>query len=42
MTEAGQAVYPLPVFTNTWSVQPEDKAPGDYPTSGQFHVPIAT
>ncbi len=32
ITEAGKAVYPLPVFTNTWIVQPEDKGPGDYPT----------
>ena len=34
MTAAGKAVYPLPVFTNTWIVQPEDKGPGDYPTGG--------
>jgi hypothetical protein len=34
MTEAGKAEYPLPVFTNTWIVQPEDKGPGDYPTGG--------
>ena len=32
MTEAGKAEYPLPVFTNSWIVQPEDKGPGDYPT----------
>ena len=32
MTAAGKAEYPLPVFTNTWIVQPEDKGPGDYPT----------
>lgn len=32
MTEAGKVEYPLPVFTNTWIVQPEDKGPGDYPT----------
>jgi len=32
ITEAGKAVYPLPVYTNTWIVQPEDKGPGDYPT----------
>lgn len=31
---AGKAVYPLPVFTNTWIVQPEDKGPGDYPSGG--------
>lgn len=34
MTEAGKQVYPLPVFTNTWIVQPEDKGPGDYPSGG--------
>lgn len=34
MTAAGKAAYPLPVFTNTWIVQPEDKGPGDYPTGG--------
>jgi len=32
MTVAGKAEYPIPVFTNTWIVQPEDKGPGDYPT----------
>jgi len=32
MTAAGKAVYPLPVYTNSWIVQPEDKGPGDYPT----------
>lgn len=34
MTAAGKAAYPLPVFTNTWIVQPEDKGPGDYPSGG--------
>ena len=34
MTAAGKAEYPLPVFTNTWIVQPEDKGPGDYPSGG--------
>jgi hypothetical protein len=34
MTAAGKAVYPLPVFTNTWIVQPEDRGPGDYPSGG--------
>ena len=29
-----QAEYPIPVFTNTWIVQPEDKGPGDYPSGG--------
>ena len=32
MTEAGKAEYPIPVYTNTWIIQPEDKGPGDYPT----------
>jgi Domain of unknown function (DUF5597)/Beta-galactosidase len=34
MTDAGKKSYPLPVFTNTWIVQPEDKGPGDYPSGG--------
>ena len=34
ITKAGKAEYPLPVFTNTWIVQPEDQGPGDYPTGG--------
>ena len=34
ITAAGKAAYPLPVFTNTWIVQPEDKGPGDYPSGG--------
>jgi len=34
MTAAGKAVLPLPVFTNTWIVQPKDKGPGDYPSGG--------
>jgi Domain of unknown function (DUF5597)/Beta-galactosidase len=34
MTAAGKAAYPLPVFTNTWIVQPEDRGPGDYPSGG--------
>ena len=34
MTAAGKAEYPLPVFTNTWIVQPEDRGPGDYPSGG--------
>jgi hypothetical protein len=32
VTRAGKAEYPLPVFTNTWIVQPEDRGPGDYPS----------
>ena len=34
MAAAGKAVLPLPVFTNTWIVQPEDRGPGDYPSGG--------
>ncbi len=34
VAEAGKAEYPLPMFTNTWIVQPEDKGPGDYPSGG--------
>lgn len=34
MTAAGKAIFPLPVFSNTWIVQPEDKGPGDYPSGG--------
>lgn len=29
---AGKAEDPVPVFTNTWLVQPGDNAPGDYPS----------
>ena len=32
VTKAGKAEYPVPVFTNTWIVQPGDKGPGDYPS----------
>ena len=32
VTKAGKAEYPVPVFTNTWIVQPEDRGPGDYPS----------
>lgn len=32
ITRAGKAEYPIPVFTNTWIVQPEDRGPGDYPS----------
>ncbi|MCX6238008.1 MAG: DUF5597 domain-containing protein [Bacteroidia bacterium] len=34
MAATGKAEYPLPVFTNSWIVQPEDKGPGDYPSGG--------
>jgi Domain of unknown function (DUF5597)/Beta-galactosidase len=32
LAKAGKAEYPLPVFTNTWLVQPDDQNPGDYPS----------
>jgi hypothetical protein len=32
MTKAGKDEYPVPVFSNTWLVQPQDKEPGDYPS----------
>jgi beta-galactosidase GanA len=39
MAEAGKRVYALPVFTNSWLVQPTDKGPGDYPSGGpQPHI----
>ncbi len=31
---AGKAQYALPMFVNTWIVQPDDKGPGDYPSGG--------
>ena len=31
---AGKAEHPIPIFTNTWIVQPEDEHPGDYPSGG--------
>ena len=34
VTAAGKAELPIPFFTNTWIVQPEDKGPGDYPSGG--------
>ena len=39
VAEAGKAEYPIPMFVNTWLVQPEDKGPGDYPSGGpQDHM----
>jgi hypothetical protein len=39
ITKAGKAAYNIPMFVNTWIVQPEDKIPGDYPSGGpQAHV----
>jgi hypothetical protein len=32
MAKAGKVEYAIPVFTNTWLVQPQDQAPGDYPS----------
>jgi len=32
LAKNGKAEYALPVFSNTWLVQPEDLAPGDYPS----------
>jgi len=32
VAKAGKSEYPVPVFTNTWIVQPEDRGPGDYPS----------
>ena len=34
VAEAGKAAYSVPMFINTWLVQPEDKGPGDYPSGG--------
>lgn len=34
LAAAGKRAYALPVFTNTWIVQPEDRGPGDYPSGG--------
>lgn len=34
LAAAGKTEYPIPVFTNTWIVQPEDRGPGDYPSGG--------
>jgi hypothetical protein len=34
LAAAGKSEHPIPVFTNTWIVQPEDKVPGDYPSGG--------
>jgi hypothetical protein len=31
---AGKHEYPLPMYVNTWIVQPPDRGPGDYPAGG--------
>ncbi|MBN2213693.1 MAG: DUF5597 domain-containing protein [Bacteroidales bacterium] len=41
MAAAGKAEYPLPVFTNSWIVQPGDKGPGDYPSGGPEPLTIS-
>jgi hypothetical protein len=39
VAEAGKQEYALPMFVNTWIVQPEDEHPGEYPSGGpQAHV----
>lgn len=39
VAQAGKAEYALPMFVNAWIVQPDDRAPGDYPSGGpQAHV----
>jgi hypothetical protein len=39
VVEAGKGAYALPMFVNTWIVQPQDKGPGDYPSGGaEAHV----
>lgn len=39
VADAGKAQYPVPMFVNAWIVQPEDKAPSDYPSGGpQAHM----
>jgi hypothetical protein len=30
----GKKAYPLPMYVNTWLVQPNDLGPGDYPSGG--------
>ena len=34
ISAAGKAVYPLPVFNNTWLSQPRTKEPGEFPSGG--------
>lgn len=34
IAEQGKKEYPLPMFVNTWIVQPGDLGPGDYPAGG--------
>jgi hypothetical protein len=34
VAEQGKKEYPLPMYVNTWIVQPNDIGPGDYPSGG--------
>jgi hypothetical protein len=34
VAEQGKKEYPLPMYVNTWLVQPNDLGPGDYPSGG--------
>jgi hypothetical protein len=34
IAEQGKKEYPLPMYVNTWIVQPNDLGPGDYPSGG--------
>ena len=34
VSAAGKAEYDIPIYTNAWIVQPEDKHPGNYPSGG--------
>ncbi len=34
VAELGKKEYPLPLYVNTWLVQPTDRGPGDYPSGG--------
>jgi len=40
MASSGKQAYPIPVFTNTWIVQPDDRGPGDYPSGGPKPVSL--
>ena len=40
MAAAGKQAYPIPVYTNSWIVQPEDHVPGDYPSGGAQPVSL--
>lgn len=39
VARAGKAKHNIPIFVNTWIIQPEDIKPGDYPAGGpQSHL----